>query len=298
MNFNRRGVFLETGANGWCFGSGHSSSRSSRDLTTSAQWVLDYERQGRAGERLVPVPNLSLPLTRVSFLREASCAWGAMMDAYGCGETLALGSRSVSGPTRDRSRSSLTYGGARRWGGDSEVGSWLPCPGRCFENTLTKGFRRRWAERGRRTDYVREYQPPKKEQKTKSEPKTKYAAVMELYEMNHIGTERGAWIGTFFWHRGQGSHRERPLLHQKGTRALGIRCNIASPTGWLDGLALRRTWTQHPRALGLDILFYSLGLNFFFPWLLCPFGALGLLDGHSAILAWPGRPRPRQLSVF
>ena len=235
LNFNRRGVFLETGANGWCFGSGHSSSRSSRDLTTSAQWVLDYERQGRAGERLVPVPNLSLPLTRVSFLREASCAWGAMMDAYGCGETLALGSRSVSGPTRDRSRSSLTYGGARRWGGDSEVGSWLPCPGRCFENTLTKGFRRRWAERGRRTDYVREYQPPKKEQKTKSEPKTKYAAVMELYEMNHIGTERGAWIGTFFWHRGQESHRERPIAPSKRDTRIGHslqHCFANRMVGW------------------------------------------------------------------
>ena len=87
LNFDRRGVFLETGANGWCFGSGHLSSRSSRDITTSIQWVLDYERQGRAGGRLLSVSNLFPPRGSPS---RSKLRVVAKTDTCGCNETSAL----------------------------------------------------------------------------------------------------------------------------------------------------------------------------------------------------------------
>lgn len=168
LNFNRRGVFLETGANGWCFGPGHLSSRSSRDLTTSIQWVLDYERQGRAGARLVSMSNL-YPSRASPFSSKQAARGEQKMDACGCGETLALRSEVRVWPGLGSLevfpylRRSTEMGGRQR-----EPATWslpvfsTPAMLRVHFDDV---FRRRWAERGRRTDYVREYQPPKKNKK-------------------------------------------------------------------------------------------------------------------------------------
>ena len=54
---------------------------------------------------------------RADLLLEASCAWWPKRIPAAAMKLLHFVRRSVSGPTWDRSRSSLTYDGARRWEG-------------------------------------------------------------------------------------------------------------------------------------------------------------------------------------
>ena len=69
----------------------------------------------------------------------------------------------------------------------------------------------------------------------KSEPKTKYAAVAELYEMNHIGTERGGMDWDFLLAQGTGIAQREAIAPSKRDTRIGHslqHCFANRMVGW------------------------------------------------------------------